>query len=186
MKKLLFLLALCVILLSGCVVYVDGDGFFTIAIIEEAKARILSENPGLDLAFFEFSAGVSQVFGTTERKDTTIDDLIWWRFAFDCGDGRTATIYKENDAWQPSHITSLIFPGASIFDSDYLRIDLDEAIEILKISHLGGGATDGNLFEMVSFSQPLHPDVTEPLYIFRFAGRPSVTVGAITGIVKTE
>jgi len=56
----------------------------------------------------------------------------------------------------------------------------------LKISHLGGGATDGNLFEMVSFSQPLHPDVTEPLYIFQFAGRPSVTVGAITGIVKTE
>ena len=186
MKKILFLLLLCVFALSSCVVYVDRSGFFTIAIVEEAKAHILAENPGVNLTFLEFSAGVFEVYGTGERKDTTIDDLIWWNFAFDCNDGKTATIYKENGVWQPSHITSLAWPGNSVFDSDYLRIDLDEAIEILKISRLGGGATDGNLFDIVTFCQPLHPEVTEPLYIFQFAGRPSVSVGAITGIVKTE
>lgn len=186
LKKILVLLTLTVLLLSGCVVYVDADGFFTLEIIEEAKNRILAENPGLDLSFFEFSARVSQISGASERKDTIVNDLIWWQFAFACNDGKTATIMKENGVWQPSHITSLVFPGASVFDPDYLRIDLDEAIEILKLSHLGGGATDGNLFDMVTFSQPLHPEVTEPLYIFQFTGRPSVSVGAITGMVKTQ
>ncbi len=184
MKKILFLLLLCVLLFTSCVMVVDNDEFFTLDLIQEARERILAENPGMAVSFLEFSAGIFEAGDAGKRKDTSIDDLVWWNFAFDCDNGQTATISKEHGVWQPSHITSLILPGSSIFDTDYLRIDLDEAIKILKISHSGGGAAEGNLFDFVSFCQPLDPNVTEPLYIFHVGNGHFVSVGAITGTVQ--
>jgi len=186
LKKIIFLLLLCVFALSSCVVYVEGYTFFTLEMIEEARARILAENPGVDLSFFEFTASPLPDAETSIRGDTTVDDLIWWQFVFNCDEGQTAIVEKENGVWQPSEIVNQPWLEDVVFDSYLLSFDLDEAIEILKMAHCGGNTSSGNLFDYVVFRQPLHPDVTEPYYIFTVGAGQYVFVGAITGIVETE
>lgn len=186
MKKVLLLLLLCVFALSSCVVYVNSDGLLTLELIEEARNRILAENPGVNLSFYEFTASPLPDAESAIRGDTTVDDLIWWEFVFDCNQGNTAVIKKVNGVWQPSEIVDKPWLEDVVFDSDFLSFDLDEAIEILKMAHWGGNTASGNLFDYVVFRQPLHPDITEPYYIFTVGPGQFVFVGAITGIVETE
>ncbi|MFP4460568.1 MAG: hypothetical protein ACLFQE_00030 [Thermotogota bacterium] len=186
MKKVLFLMLLCVLTLSSCVVYVDWYSFFTLEIIEEARARILAENPGVELSFFEFTASPLPDGESSFRGDTTVDDLIWWEFVFNCNEGQTAIIRQENGVWQASEIVNESWLEDVIFESYLLSFDLADAIEILKMAQLGGNTTTGNLFDYVVFRQPLHPDITEPYYIFTVGPEQYVFVGAITGIVESD
>lgn len=186
MKKVLFLLFLCTLILSSCVVYVEGYSFLTLEMIEEARARILAENPGVELSFFEFTASPLPDAESSIRGDTTVDDLIWWEFVFDCNEVQTAIIRQVNGVWQPSEIENKPWLEDVIFESYLLSFDLDEAIEILKMAHWGGNTASGNLFDYVVFRQPLHPDITEPYYIFTVGPGQFVFIGAITGIVESD
>jgi hypothetical protein len=190
MKKVLFLIILVAILFTGCVRYVPYvESFYTLDIIKEARDRILAENPGVELDFYEFTGGIraedGTAYGMFPRGAKSVDDLIWWEFIFAADEGNTAVITKMNDVWAASQIVPQPWLEDEVYDPEYLRIDLDDAIEILKI-YLWGGTAPLDIFDFVVFRQPLNPVITEPYYIFTVAPGYYVFVGAITGSIRTE
>jgi hypothetical protein len=191
MKKILLLLLLIVILFTGCIRYIPfREDFFTLEIIKEARDRILAENPGVALQFYEFTGGIRPEDGTeydgmVARGAKTIEDLIWWEFVFAADVGDTAVITKMNGEWGTSEIVAEPWLEDQVYNPEYLRIDLDDAVEILKI-YLWGDTAPLDIFDFVVFRQPLNPEVTEPYYIFTVAPGEYVFVGAITGGIKTE
>ena len=192
MKKLLIVLILCILSFSGCVV-IKGDDYFTLDLINEARKRILKEHPEVEIVFYEFTGGVRAEPSITMKKGVEkidqgakkISDLIWWEFIFGCEGNKTAVIKKINGEWQQSIIVNSPWAEDVPFKPEYIRIDLYDAIQILKV-YLWEDATPCDTFDFVVFRQPLKIETTEPYYIFTIAPHDYVYVGAITGGIKTE
>lgn len=192
MKWLIFLVLICLLLFSGCI-YHKSEDYFTLDLINEAKARILAENPGVELEFFEFIACVHEDHldppqlseNQLDQGGKKLEDIVWWGFVFCCDNEYSAIIEKFNGEWSASQIVYDYWAGDSVIVTDYLRIDFDEAIEILKI-YLSAEPTEDDLFEYVYFRKPLFGNHTEPYYIFQIGENQFVFVGAITGEVTVE
>ncbi|HPJ87891.1 MAG TPA: hypothetical protein PLO84_02110 [Thermotogota bacterium] len=190
MKKVILFVFPLLVLLTGCIVYIPFEmDFYTLNIIREAREKILSEHPGQDLQFYEFTGGVRAEDGSEynqySRGAKKITDLVWWEFVFAANDGSTAVITRENGEWSTSQIVPEPWLEDLVYNPEYLRIDLYDAIEILKI-YIWGDTTPLDLFDFVVFRQPVAFETTEPYYIFTVAPGEYVFVGAITGGIRHE
>jgi hypothetical protein len=193
MKRLIILSVIVILVLSGCVVTKNDDDYFTLNIINEAKKKILEEYPEEELRFYEFVAGVTPESSPESnigehQKDggaKDIDDLVWWQFVFGCGDNLSKTAIIEKDGeWQQPEIYTEVWGGDVIFDPEYIRVDLEDAIKILNVSIWENTPCD--VFDYVVFRHILNAEVTEPYYIFTIAPEKYVNVGAITGAILPD
>ncbi|MDK2952385.1 MAG: hypothetical protein PWQ77_2050 [Kosmotogales bacterium] len=194
MKRLIILSVIVILVLSGCVVTKNDDDYFTLNIINEAKKRILEEYPEEELHFYEFTGGIAPESSPESnigehQKDggaKDIDDLAWWQFVFGCGDNlsKTAIITKIDGEWQQPEIYTEIWGDDVIFDTEYIRVDLEDAIKILNVYIWQNTPCD--VFDYVVFRHILNAEVTEPYYIFTIAPNQYVNVGAITGAILPD
>jgi hypothetical protein len=192
MKKMIILSVIIILILSGCIVIRDDTDYLALDLIDEARKLIHEEHPEEEIFFYNFSARVTgpdsessmDGYQLLDSGAKNLDDLTWWQFIFGCEGNKTAMIKRINGVWQESEIIPYAWGEDIVFSPEYIRIDIGDAIEILKVYIWKD--TPYDFFDSVVFRQPLNLETTEPYYIFTVGFAQYIYVGAITGAVHIE
>jgi len=123
---------------------------------------------------------------TGSRGAKTVQDIISWRFVFNCdisGEQKTAEVRWLEGLWQTPFLVNDIWIEDMVIDEPvFVAFDLNEAISILRMA--GFSDTPADLFDWVVFRKPLSAEeFMEPYYIFTVGPGQYVWIGAITGEV---